>query len=109
VEIRQRSGFGGPICKAQGSHEFLLFCVDFGNGLVPVHTNGVHVQDESLGAQPSWSFSATVQSNPALLGLANNGRTLRGRVILSWAFPPPSCAYKPIWGNQSDFRFRLDP
>lgn len=109
VEIRQRYGFGGPICQAPGSHEYLLLCVDLGGGLVPIHTNGVHVQDESLGEQPSWSFSATIQSNPALLRLPNNGRTLKGRVILSWALPPTNCNYRPIWGNQSDFRFRLDP
>lgn len=109
VEIRQSYGFGGPICKAPGSHEYLLFCVDYGAGLVPVNTNGVHVHDESLGAQPMWSFSATIQSNAALLQLPNNGRTLKGRVILSWGLPPAGCNSRPFWGNQSDFRFRLDP
>lgn len=109
VEIRQRWGFGGPICKAAGSHEFLLLCVDLGAGLVPVQMNGVHVQDESWGVSPGWSFSATIQSNAALLALPNDGRTLKARVILSWALPIRSCVAKPIWGNQSDFRIRLDP
>lgn len=109
VEIRQSFGFNGPICKGRGSHEFLLFCVDYGAGLVPVHTNGVHVQDEGTGTQPRWSFAATIQSNPRLLQQPNAGQTLKGRVILSWLFPPTSCAYRPVWGNQSDFRFRLDP
>lgn len=108
VEIRQSFGYGGSI-GAPGSHEFLLFCVDYGSGLVPVNTNGVHVHDERQGASPMWSFSATIQSNATLLQLPNNGRTLKGRVILSWAFPPRSCTSRPTWGNQSDFRFRLDP
>ena len=111
VEIRQRVGYGGTIGGGPGSHEYLLFCVDFGLGLglVPVNTNGVHVHDESRGAVPTWSFSATIQSNAALLQLPNNGRTLSGRVILSWAIPPANCNSNPVWGNRSDFRFRLDP
>jgi hypothetical protein len=106
-EVRQRFGFGGPV-GTPGSHEYLLFCADLGGGLVPIHTNGVHLNDESLGASPNWSISATIQSNPRLLSLPNDGRTLRGRVILSWQIPPSGCNAQPIWGNQSDFRFRLD-
>jgi hypothetical protein len=107
-EVRQRFGFGGPV-GTPGSHEYLLFCADLGGGLVPIHTNGVHLNDESWGQPPRWSISATIQSNPRLLSLRNDGRTLRGRVILSWQIPPSSCNFQPIWGNQSDFRFRLDP
>jgi hypothetical protein len=107
-EVRQRFGFGGPV-GFPGSHEYLLFCADLGSGLVPIHTNGVHLNDESLGMWPRWSISATIQSNPRLLSLLNDGRTMRGRVILSWQIPPSSCNAQPIWGNQSDFRFRLDP
>jgi hypothetical protein len=110
VEIRQRYGYNGPICRGPGSHEFLLFCVDYGDGnLIPVHTNGVHVHDEGLGVQPRWNFSATIQSDARLLRQPNRGQTLKARVILSWELPPTSCNYRPIWGNQSDFRFRLDP
>jgi hypothetical protein len=107
-EVRQRFGFGGPV-GTPGSHEYLLFCADLGGGLVPIHTNGVHLNDESWGQPPRWSISATIQSNPRLLSLPNDGRTMRGRVILSWQIPPSSCNAQPIWGNQSDFRFRLDP
>jgi hypothetical protein len=108
-EVRQRFGYGGPV-GAPGSHEYFLFCADLGAGLVPIHTNGVHLNDESFGVQPRWSFSATIQSDPRLLSLRNNGQTMRhGRVILAWLFPPANCNAAPIWGNQSDFRFRLDP
>jgi hypothetical protein len=108
-EVRQRFGYGGPVGTA-GSHEYFLFCADLGAGLVPIHTNGVHLNDESWGQQPRWSFSTTIQSNPRLLSIRNDGRTMRqGRVILSWLIPPASCNAAPIWGNQSDFRFRLDP
>lgn len=111
VEIRQRFGFGGQIGGGPGSHEYLLFCVDYGDGagLVPVHTNGFHIHDEGFGVNPNWYFSAVVQSNPRLLSLANNGITLKARAILSWAIPPAGCFGGPIWGNQADFRIRLDP
>jgi hypothetical protein len=67
------------------------------------------VHDEGLGVQPRWNFSATIQSDARLLRQPNRGQTLKARVILSWELPPTSCNYRPIWGNQSDFRFRLDP
>jgi hypothetical protein len=111
VEIRQRFGFGGGIGAGPGSHEYVLFCVDYGDGagLVPVHTNGFHIHDEGFGVNPNWYFSAIVQSNDRLLGLANNGITLKARAILSWAVPPAGCFGAPWWGNQADFRIRLDP
>jgi hypothetical protein len=109
VEIRQRFGFSGPICNGPGSHEFVLFCVDYGAGLVPVNVNGFHIHDEMFGVNPNWYFAAVVQSDWRLLSLPNNGRTLKARAILSWGFPVLNCAAAPTWGNQADFRIRLDP
>ncbi len=111
VEIKQRFGFIGVPAIGAGSNEFGLFCVDYGDGLglVPVHTNGVHVHDEAFGVQPRWYFGLVVQSNPRLLALVNNGRTLKARAILSWNVPPAACNTAPIWGNWLDFRIRLDP
>lgn len=111
VQIKQRFGFGGGPAIGAGSNEFILFCVDYGDGLglVPVHTNGVHVHDEVFGVQPSWYFGVVVQSNPRLLALINNGRTLKARSILSWNVPPAACNTVPFWGNWLDFRIRLDP
>jgi hypothetical protein len=37
-----------------------------------------------------------------------NGATRRARSILSWALPPTSCAFQPIWGNAVNYRIRLD-
>ncbi|HEX9940525.1 MAG TPA: hypothetical protein VGG03_00800 [Thermoanaerobaculia bacterium] len=109
IEIRQRFGFGGQICAAPGSHEFVLFCVDYGAGLVPVNINGFHIHDEAFGVNPNWYFAAVVQSDWRLLSLPNNGRTLKARAILSWGWPVFSCTAAPTWGNQADFRIRLDP
>jgi hypothetical protein len=111
VEIKQRFGFIGVPAIGAGSNEFVLFCVDYadGLGLVPVHTNGVHVHDEAFGVQPKWYFGLVVQSNPRLLALVNNGRTLKARAILSWNVPPTACNRVPVWGNWLDFRIRLDP
>jgi hypothetical protein len=113
IEVRQRFGFGGPICNAPGSHEFIHFCVDYGAGLVPVHINGFHIHDEMFNIGPNWYFSAVVQSDWRLLSLPNNGRTLKARAILAWnqvlGGGANYCNLAPIWGNQADFRIRLDP
>lgn len=113
IEIRQRFGFGGPICNASGSHEFVHFCVDYGAGLVPVHINGFHIHDEMFNIGPNWYFAAVVQSDWRLLSLPNNGRSLKARAILAWnqvlGGGANYCNLAPIWGNQADFRIRLDP
>jgi hypothetical protein len=109
VEIRQRFGFGGNVCAAAGSHEFVLFCVDYGVGLVPVNVNGFHIHDEGFGVNPNWYFQAVVQSDWKLLSQPYKGQTLKARAILSWGTPVLACNGAPTWGNQADFRIRLDP
>ena len=110
IEIRQQSGYGGtPALQPVGSYEFVLFCVESPAGLVPVNTNGVHVHDESFGVNPNWYMTAVVPANGALFSQPLVGQTLRARAILSWAVPPGGCNAVPIWGNQADFKIRLDP
>ena len=110
IEIRQPFGFGGaPALQPVGSYEYVLFCVNSGAGMVPVNTNGVHVHDEAFGAGPNWYFSAVVPANQQLFSQPLRGQTLRARAILSWGLPPANCGFTPIWGNQADFRIRLDP
>jgi hypothetical protein len=110
IEIRQNGGYGGPICAAGGSHEWVMLCVNFGAGLVPVGTGEVHVHDAPAGAVAPWDFGVVVQGAPRLTGLLNNGATLPARAILSWAIiPPANCNWAPVWGNWANFRLRLDP
>jgi hypothetical protein len=111
VEIRQRFGYGGPpAVQPSGSYEYVLFCVSYGPGLVAVNTNGFHVHDELFGVLPNWYFSAVVPANQTLFSQPLDGSTLRARAILSWALSPGNnCNYRPVWGNQADFRIRLDP
>jgi hypothetical protein len=110
IEIRQPFGFGGaPALQPAGSYEYVLFCVNTGVGLIPVNVNGVHVHDEVFGASPNWYMSAVVPANGALFSMPLQGQTLRARAILSWAVPPAGCNAVPVWGNQADFRIRLDP
>jgi hypothetical protein len=106
VKIKQRFGF------FNGTHEHILFCVDYGNGggLVPVNMNGFVVIDEPFGVNPIWYFAGVIQSDDRLLSLPNVGQTLKARAILSWLVPPAGCFAPPwFWGNQADFRIRLDP
>ena len=110
IEIRQTFGFGGvPALQPAGSYEYVMFCVDSGAGLVPVNTNGVHVHDEAHGKVPNWYLSAVVPANQQLFNRPLRGHTLKARAILSWGLPPANCGFAPIWGNQADFRIRLDP
>lgn len=109
IEIRQRFGFGGNVCAAPGSHEFVTFCVDYGAGLTLVHINGFHIHDEGFGVNPNWYFAAVVQSDWRLLSQPYKGQTLKARAILSWGTPVLNCTAAPTWGNQADFRIRLDP
>jgi hypothetical protein len=109
IEIRQRFGFGGNVCAAAGSHEFVTFCVDYGAGLVLVNINGFHIHDEGFGVNPNWYFAAVVQSDWRLLSQPYRGQTLKARAILSWGAPVLNCVNAPTWGNQADFRIRLDP
>jgi hypothetical protein len=109
VEIRQNFGFGGRICQGPGSHEWVLLCVILGGAWVPVGVGGVHVHDANAGSVPPWDFGVVTQAQPQLAGQLNNGQTLQARTILSWFFVPTGCNYIPIWGNQADFRIRLDP
>ncbi|MCH9647066.1 MAG: hypothetical protein K0U98_02440 [Deltaproteobacteria bacterium] len=114
VEVRQRFGFAGtppgaPGFNGPGSWEWIQFCVDFGGGLVPINLSAVHVHDEAYGVNPSWYYGVSVQANPALHTALVNGQTLKARAILSWTLIPTGCNYIPIWGNQADFKIKLDP
>jgi len=108
VKIKQRFGFGGA--PLPGSREHVLHCVANAAGvLVPVGLGSVHLANEMWGQQPTWQFAviASAYDNYGLL-YPMNGATRRARSILSWAFPPTSCDYQPIWGNALDYRIRLD-
>lgn len=110
IDILRTTGYGGRICVAPGSTEYVLLCVALpGGGLVPIHTGTVHIHDAPAGAVPPWDFGVVIQANPRLASLANNGATLPARAILSWAIPPANCNAVPIWGNAVNFRIRLDP
>ena len=109
IEVRQQFGFAGPPGGGPGSWEWVQFCVDYGAGLVPVNLSAVHVHDEPFGFQPPWYYGVSVQADPRLHQTLVNGQTLRARAILSWTLIPTGCNYIPVWGNQADFRIKLDP
>ncbi|MCB1033333.1 MAG: hypothetical protein KDD47_05815 [Acidobacteria bacterium] len=114
VEVRQRFGFAGtppgaPGFNGPGSWEWVQFCVDYGAGLVPVNISAVHVHDEAYGVNPPWYYGISVQADTTLHQALVNGQTLRARAILSWTLIPTGCNFVPIWGNQADFRIKLDP
>jgi hypothetical protein len=109
MAIKQRFGFAGQPAIGPGSNEWVTICVDYGNGYELVDTASVHVHDEAVGQRPNWYFSAIVQANEKLQAQIQKGQTLRARAILSWSSPARHCKYRPVWGNQADFRIRLDP
>lgn len=111
LEIRRSTGYAGQIGAGPGSHEWVLFCVNFGTGLRPVGLGQVHVHDAGAGAPtPPWDFGVAVQAGSVLAGHLNSGRELQGKAILSWALvPPQDCFWDPLWGQWANFRIRLDP
>lgn len=109
VEVRQQFGFGGFPGVGPGSWEWVQFCADFGSGLVPINVSAVHVHDEPFGVEPPWYYGITVQANERLHAAMTNGQTLKARAILSWTLVPTGCNYIPVWGNQADFKIKLDP
>jgi hypothetical protein len=111
IRIKRINGYGGMIGMGPGSFEYVRFCLDYGDGagLVSVNLREVHLHDESRGAPPSWYFAVIVPADERLSRLPLNGRTLKARARLSWLNPPMGCFGGVRWGNQADFRIRLDP
>jgi hypothetical protein len=115
VDIKQLAGYNGVLNGANGlggSLEYVKLCVDLGAGLVPVNTNGFHVNDAAaISGQPVWNFAAILPANLTLFQQPLNRQALNARAILSWAAPPGGTCAAPtfVWGNVQNFRIRLDP
>lgn len=108
VKIKQTFGFGGT--PFPGSREHVLHCVaDQAGVLQPVARGSVHLSNAIAGQFPTWQFAVIALANQNLYTvLPLDQTTQRARSILSWAFPPTSCNYTPIWGNAVNYRIRLD-
>ena len=108
VKIKQTFGFGGA--PLPGSREHVLHCVADAQGILRiVGRDSVHLSNALPGNFPSWQFAviAAAKENLQTVQPMNN-QTRRARSILSWALPPDSCDYQPIWGNALNYRIRLD-
>lgn len=105
VKIKQNFGFG--TAPNPGSREYVLHCVDAGNGFVPVGQDHVHLSNATTA--PPWQFAVlahavdNVQTVEPMNALTRNARS-----ILSWNLKPTSCDYKPIWGDVIEYRIRLN-
>ncbi|MEM6274851.1 MAG: hypothetical protein AAF735_06380 [Myxococcota bacterium] len=108
VEILQRNGYGAP--PFPGSYQYVLTCVDFGGGFVPVADDRVHLANERYGFQPTWNFAVVAEAYDELASQPLKGQTFVARSILSWNTMPTSCEDEAIiWGNAVDYQIRLDP
>lgn len=106
VKIKQPFGFGGA--PLPGSREHVLHCVEDANGILqPVGHDSVHLANSDQ--RPPWQFAVIANANNNLHTVQPmSGETRRARSILSWALPPRSCDYRPIWGNALNYPIRLD-
>ena len=109
MSIKRQTGYSGQPAIGAGSNEWVTICVNYGNGYELVDTASVHVHDEANNQLPNWYFSAIVQANEKLQKQVLKGQTLPARAILSWSYAARKCHERPVWGNQADFRIRLDP
>ena len=108
VKIKQAFGFGGV--PLPGSREYVLHCVaDAAGVLQPVGRDSVHLANALPGQAPTWQFAVITSATENLQTIQPmNNQTRTARSILSWALPPTSCNYVPIWGNALNYRIRLD-
>ncbi len=107
VRINRNTGFGAA--PLPGSREFVMHCVydTTANAWREVGTDSVHLADNP--AAPTWQFAVVANAHKNLpLVQPMDGATRRARSILSWAFRPTGCDFKPVWGNVLDYRIRLD-
>lgn len=107
VEIRLPVGFG--LAPIPGSREYVLTCVDFGGGFVPVAWDSVHLANDVSGSNPTWYFAVIANARNQLSRMPLKGQMFRARSILSWGLAPSSCNYHQIWGNTLEYQIRLDP
>jgi hypothetical protein len=108
IKIKQVGGFG--LAPLPGSREYVLHCVaDVSGVLQPVGQDSVHLSNAMAGQTPTWQFAVITSANENLQTIQPmNNETRKARSILSWALPPTSCNYVPIWGNALNYRIRLD-
>ena len=108
IRIKQIFGFGGA--PLPGSREYVLHCVaDTAGVLQPVGSDSVHLSNALAGQSPTWQFAVITSATQNLQTIQPmNNQTRMARSILSWALPPTSCNYVPIWGNALNYRIRLD-
>jgi len=108
IKIKQTFGFGGA--PLPGSREFVLHCVQDAAGVFqPVGIDSVHLANALGGQTPTWQFAVIAAATHNLhLVQPMSGQSRLVRSILSWALPPTSCNYTPIWGNALNYRIRLD-
>jgi hypothetical protein len=108
VKIKQQVGFGAA--PLPGSREYVLNCVANAAGVLqPVGRDSVHLANAIGNQPPTWQFAVIAAATENLQTVQPmNGQTRRARSILSWALPPTSCNFVPIWGNALNYRIRLD-
>ena len=71
--------------------------------------DSVHLANALAGQAPTWQFAVITSATENLQTIQPmNNQTRTARSILSWALPPTSCNYVPIWGNALNYRIRLD-
>lgn len=123
IPIKQQFGYGGPV-GSFGSHEHVLFCVDWDqNGVYTqnevVGSGMVHVHDEAGAVTPPWRYAVYRDIDPvggprtsnagAVTNTTTAGPTYKARAVLSWYAALPNCNATPVFGNARDFQIRFDP
>lgn len=105
VKIKQNFGFG--TAPNPGSREYVMHCVNAGNGFMPVGQDHVHLANAT--SAPPWQFGVITHAVDNVQTVQPmTGATRTARSILSWNLKPTNCDYKPIWGNVIEYRIRLN-
>jgi|KBSSwiStaDraftv2_1062776.scaffolds.fasta_scaffold00578_21 hypothetical protein len=114
LSIKRPVGYGGGACT-HGSHEYVAFWIDWGDGSgwnwVGTAQVGVHdfrtIPPDGLRYAVAQPINTAAHRRPCLEGPV----TARVRAVLSWAVPPPPANpdYVPTWGNRLETRIEILP
>lgn len=132
VKIKRNTGYTSFV----GTHESVLFCVDWNRDGVFNSFGGASIESEGEGrfhvmngstdqpARPPWHYAVYRDIDPPAgfslgdlrtsPGTSNintfaDRSTVRVKAILAWLVEPTNCDFVPIWGDVHNFKIRLDP
>ncbi|MXV51178.1 hypothetical protein GS399_09375 [Pedobacter sp. HMF7647] len=116
IQIKQSSGYGGNLCS-RGSHEFVRFFLDYGDGIwldMGVTAVNVHDIEDAYDCEKALekplSYVVRLKIDPKHL-ICSKPNLPKIRAVLSWNITPPPGNINPptIWGDTKEAFIQISP